>query len=200
MHFWSKADKGVCEARACLAFFTTSNTGVWLIRICQEDLSYEIWGIFCYAVLFPFFFLKLWKVIHWIKCKLSFPDNWSSYIVNVILLLKGFYSIFVPMNVLFLGNTRNTELSLFGLDFPPVEVCGPGLENKWLCLRLEGRFGTLARGLHVYQLWKALGPNFSTSVSQPHHISKSPWAKQTKHQPQFIEERGPGEFASSASH
>lgn len=72
--------------------------------------------------------------------------------MNVILLLKGFYSIFVPMNVLFLGNTRNTELSLFGLDFPPVEVCGPGLENKWLCLRLEGRFGTLARGLHVYQL------------------------------------------------
>lgn len=130
MYFWSKADKGLWETWACLVFFTTSNTGIWLIRICQEDLSYEIWGIFCYAVLFPFFF-KLWKVIRWIKYKLSFPDNWSSYIVNVILLLKGFYSIFVPMNVLFLGNTRTTELPLLGLDFPPVEVCGAGLGNKW---------------------------------------------------------------------
>lgn len=51
--------------------------------------------------------------------------------MNVILLLKGFYSIFVPMNVLFLGNTRTTELPLLGLDFPPVKVCGTGLGNKY---------------------------------------------------------------------
>lgn len=53
MYFWSKADERVCEAGACPALLTASNTGVWLTRICQEDLSYEIRGIFCYAVLFP---------------------------------------------------------------------------------------------------------------------------------------------------
>lgn len=44
------------------SLFITSNAWVWLTRICQEDLSYETRGIFCYAILCPFFFLTLWKV------------------------------------------------------------------------------------------------------------------------------------------
>lgn len=110
MHFRSKVNRGVSETWACPALFITSNAWVWLTRICQEDLSYETQGIFCYAILCPFFLKKkklLWKVICWIKCKLSFPDNWSSYIVNVILLLKGFYSMLCASGCPFLGDTKN---------------------------------------------------------------------------------------------
>lgn len=141
-------------------------------------MKFEVYFVMLFY--FLFFFLKkrkLWKVICWIKCKLSFPDNWSSFIVNVILLLKGFYSISVPMNVLFLEITTS-KLALLDLDFPPAEVCGPCLGNKWQCLALESRFGALGRDLHIFQLaLKRPGPTFSSlNLLGSQHFSKNPWA------------------------
>lgn len=61
-HFPSEANGGVSETRRGPALLIRSNTRVWPARICQEDLSYETWGIFCHAILCPFFFQFVFKL------------------------------------------------------------------------------------------------------------------------------------------
>lgn len=58
MYFRSKVNRGVSETRVCPKLFITRDAWVWLSRICQEDLSYETRGIFCYAILCPSFFFN----------------------------------------------------------------------------------------------------------------------------------------------
>lgn len=115
----------------CPALFITSHAWVWLTRVCQ-DLSYETGGVFCYAILCPFtFFLILWKVICRIKYELSFPNNESSYILNVILLLKGFDSMLCAGGCPFPWRPRTMELPQRGPDFTPdlLGECGAVLGN-----------------------------------------------------------------------
>lgn len=99
-------------------------------------MKFEVYFVCHFIVLF---FLTLWKVICWIKCKLSFPDNWSSYIVNVILLLKGFYSMLCANGCPFPWRCRTMELFHCNLIFSP----GPGLSHPKEVCGLEGRFERL---------------------------------------------------------
>lgn len=111
--FSIQSNRGVSETWECPALLITSNHGTWdwLTSICQEDLSYDSWGIFCYTISCLFFFLTLWKVIRWLKCKRSFADNCSSYVVNVILLLKGFLLHALCQWVSFSLETRNYHIT-----------------------------------------------------------------------------------------
>lgn len=132
MYFRSKVNRGVSETWVCPTIFIRRDAWVWLTRFAKKTclMKLEVYFVMPFYVLF--FFQTLWKVICWIKCKLSFPDNWSSYVVNVILLLKGFYSMLCAGGCPFPWRHRTLELPPLGLDFTPalMGTHGPGLGNE----------------------------------------------------------------------
>jgi hypothetical protein len=125
------------------------------------------------------FFLTLWKVICWIKCKLGFPDNWSSYIVNVILLLKGFYSILCADGCPFPWRQRTMELPQLGFLSCPhgSSWTQPGKYMKGS--GPESNFGALGKWSPCLSALKRAGSKLSNlSLLGPQHLFETPlpWA------------------------
>lgn len=78
-----------------------------------------------------FLFLTLWKVIYCLTCKSSFEENWSSYIVNVILLLKGFCSMVCANGRPFPWKHRTMESLQLVFSSVLMGICGTDLGKCW---------------------------------------------------------------------